>query len=200
MLATNTSDFFETQFQRQVREHDFTLNPFERAALPYLHGSLLDFGCGLGNLALAAARDGCSVVALDASPAAIAHIRDAASSESLPMVAMEADLREYEIKRDFDVIVCIGLLMFFDCAAASRQLAQIQSRIRLGGIAVVNVLTEGTTYLDMFDTKGYCLFARGELERRFAGWELLLAENRDFPAPGARIKSFATVIARKPLA
>lgn len=50
----------------------------------------------------------------------------------------------------------------------------------------------------MFDAKGHCLFARTELEARFAGWSLLRSEFSDFEAPGGRKKCFATVIARKP--
>ncbi len=48
--------FFETQFERQVRENDFALNPFETLALDHVAGDLLDLGCGLGNLSLEAAR------------------------------------------------------------------------------------------------------------------------------------------------
>ncbi len=48
-------EFFEAQFRRQIREGDFKLNPFETLALDYLRGDVLDLGCGLGNLALAAA-------------------------------------------------------------------------------------------------------------------------------------------------
>lgn len=33
MAATRTVEFFETQFQRQVNAREFTLNPFEEAAL-----------------------------------------------------------------------------------------------------------------------------------------------------------------------
>ncbi len=57
---------------------------------------------------------------------------------------------------------------------------------------------EGTTYLDMFDAGGHCLFLRTELEARFAGWNILRSEFSDFEAPGGRNKSFATVIAQKP--
>ena len=190
--------FFDRQFEQQVRNRDFTLNPFELAALPYLQGRVLDFGCGLGNLAIAAAQRGCSVLALDASRAAIGHLRQRAAAESLPVEAVEADLRNYAIGEDFDCVVSIGLLMFFDCATAFRILSMLQAHVRPGGIAVINVLVEGTSYLDMFEPGNYCLFARDELERRFADWDILHSEFRDFDAPGQTVKSFATVIARKP--
>jgi SAM-dependent methyltransferase len=57
-----------------------TLNSFEELALPYLKGEVLDLGCGMGNLSFAAARRACKVTALDASPAAIEHIRSRASA------------------------------------------------------------------------------------------------------------------------
>jgi tellurite methyltransferase len=189
--------FFDTQFQRQVREGDFALNPFEAAALPYLRGRVLDFGCGLGNLAVAAAEHGCSVVALDASRTAIEHVKRVASDKALSIEAYEAELRNYELREDFDSVVSIGLLMFLDCPAAFHQLSQLQSHVRRDGIAVVNVLIEGTTYLDMFDSRGHCLFARDEMRRRFAGWKLLRHDYQDFGTPNQRLKSFVTVIAQK---
>jgi len=198
MAHDDSVDFFDRQFRQQVQNHDFQLNPFELAALPHLRGRVLDFGCGLGNLAVAAAQRGCSVLALDASPAAIGHLRQRAAAESLPIEAVEADLRTHEIGGEFDGVVAIGLLMFFDCPTAGRVLSMLQSRVRPGGIAVINVLVEGTTWLDMFDAEQCCLFARGEMAERFAGWEILLSEFRDFDAPEQRVKSFVTIIARKP--
>lgn len=198
-MGSNASiRFFETQFQRQVRDAELALNPFEQQALPYLHGTVLDYGCGLGNLALAAARRGCNVVALDASRAAIAHLRQVAQAEALPITAAEADLRRYELRDEYDAVSCIGLLMFFDCPTAFAQLQQLQAHVRPGGVAVVNVLVEGTTYLDMFEPSGHCLFARDEMLARFAGWEILRAESQDYPAANDTTKSFVTVIARKP--
>jgi tellurite methyltransferase len=199
MEMTSSIQFFDAQFQRQVSTGDLALNPFERAALPHLRGRVLDFGCGLGNLAITAAQQGCSVVALDASHAAVEHIRHVARNEALALEAAEVDLRHYELAEDFDAVVSIGLLMFFDCPTAFRQLAHLQSRVRPGGIAVINVLIEGTTYLDMFDAS-HCLFARDEIRQRFAGWNVLSYEYQDFAAPTSRLKSFVTLIAQKPLA
>jgi tellurite methyltransferase len=198
MTVTPSVAFFESQFQRQVRDGDFALNPFERAALPYLHGRTLDFGCGLGNLAVAAAERGCSVAALDASHTAIEHLRQVASERALPIEAYEAELRDYELREDFDAVVSIGLLMFFECPAAFRQLSELQSHVRRDGIAVVNVLVEGTTYLDMFDPRDHCLFARDEMRRRFDGWNVLRCDYQDFDAPNRTVKSFVTLVAKKP--
>ena len=138
MNANDSVKFFDTQFQQQARDRDFRLNPFELAALPHLHGRVLDYGCGLGNLAFAASERGCSVLALDASPAAITHIKQRAAAEALPVHAALADLREYELHEDFDTVVSIGLLMFFDCPTAFKALSNLQAHVREGGIAVVN--------------------------------------------------------------
>lgn len=199
MLSTFSVRYFDRQFQRQVEEGDFRLNPFEEAALPHLRGRVLDFGCGLGNLAVAAARQGCDVVALDASPVAIAHLREVAAGQSLSIAAVEADLRGYAIRGTFDAVACIGLLMFFDCASAERQLAALQACVRPGGVAAINVLVQGTTFLDMFDVAtGYCLWPAAAVLGRFHGWEHLRVAEQEFPAPGGTLKRFLTVVARAP--
>jgi tellurite methyltransferase len=92
-MSTNASvDFFDRQFARQARESDYALNPFERAILPYLFGEVLDLGCGLGNLSLAAAEAGCKVTALDASPTGVADLARRARERGL---AVEAQLAAF---------------------------------------------------------------------------------------------------------
>jgi tellurite methyltransferase len=198
LSANRSMDFFDQQFRNQAPDVALRLNPFEAAVLPYLHGKILDFGSGMGNLAFAAAAGGCAVTAVDASPAAIEHITRRAATEGLPVSARIADLRDYQLADDYDCVVSIGLLMFFDRPIALRVLGQLQERVRPGGIAAINVLIEGTTYLDMFDPSGYCLFAADELTRRFAGWEVLHSMVQCFDAPNASLKRFATIVARKP--
>lgn len=196
--AVNASvDFFDRQFSVQLRQGEARLNPFELMTQPYLTGDVLDFGCGLGNLAIAAAESGCRVVALDAAPTAIAHLQKLASERALPLTAVEADLRHYRIEGSYDAVVSIGLLMFFDRTTALAQLAQLMSRVRPGGIAAVNVLIEGTTYLGMFGTNDYYLFGHDQLRHAFDGWDILLESFVDSAAPNATVKRFATVIARK---
>lgn len=190
-------DFFDTQFERQIRAGDFALNPFEQLALPFLRGRILDLGCGLGNLAVEAARRGCDVVAVDASVQAIERIRKVAGAEALSIETKIADLTTYRVAEDFDVIISIGLLMFMESVQAHRLLNEIQSHVRRDGFAILNVLIEGTTYLDMFEPGRYYLFGENELKDRFAGWEILESKYDNFEAPGSTVKRFATVVARK---
>jgi tellurite methyltransferase len=181
-------DFFESQFQRQVRDREFELNPFERLSLDYVQGAVLDLGCGMGNLAIEAARRGCTVTAVDASATAIARIRSTAQQEHLSIEAVEADLHNFQVANDYDTIVAIGLLMFFRESRANELLGEIENHIRPGGRAVVNVLIEGTTFTDMFTPGEYYLFRREELVDRLARWLIELARYDNFPAPGDTIK------------
>jgi tellurite methyltransferase len=198
MSSNRSVEFFDRQFERQIQQNEAALNPFEQAALPHLRGRVLDFGCGMGNLALAAARAGCTVLALDASEVAIAHLQAAVNAEGLAAQAQVADLAHDRVNGEFDSIVSIGLLMFLDCASAHRALDDLQAHLVPGGTLVVNVLVEGTTYMDMFDPVQHCLFPRDFLQTRLAGWEVLESSHQDFAAPGNTVKSFATIVARKP--
>lgn len=196
-MGNRSIDFFDTQFQRQIREAEFVLNPFEELALPYLQGRVLDLGCGLGNLTIAAARRGCSVLALDGSPHAVVRIKEVAAAEELPIDARPADLGRYRIAEDYDAIVAIGLLMFFERPVAEAVLRDIQAHVRPGGYAIINTLIAGTTYLDLFEPGRYCLFEREALTRAFAGWTICVDQERSFEAPGGTEKRFCTLVARR---
>lgn len=198
MIDNNSIKFFESQFQRQVLDQQYALNPFETLALNYLKGEVLDLGCGLGNLSLEAAKQGHRVVAVDASPTAVARIHADATRAGLPVQVIRAEIEKWSIDRLYDTIVAIGLLMFFRHETAIKLLQAVQKHVKPGGCAIVNVLIDGTTYMGMFDLDNYCLFQQNELEERFAGWKIVESHNQTFPAPEATRKEFSTVIAEKP--
>ena len=197
-VLNQSVEFFETQFQRQVREHEYALNPFETLALDYLKGSVLDLGSGIGNLSLEAGRRGHRVTAVDASPTAVARINADAAREKIPVRAIAADIGSWVIDAQYDTIVAIGLLMFFRRERALELLRAIQEHVNPGGRAIINVLIEGTTYMGMFDADNFYLFASAELEERFGGWTILASRGQSFSAPGETRKEFSTVIAEKP--
>ncbi|HLI29842.1 MAG TPA: class I SAM-dependent methyltransferase [Terriglobia bacterium] len=199
MLVKNrTVDFFERQFQQQAAALEYDLNPFERAVAPFVFGEVLDLGCGLGNLSVAVAVNGCRVTALDASAAAITDLARRAKEQGLSITAREADLRNFAVEGQFDSVVAIGLFMFFPKETARKGVVRLKELIRPGGIAAVNVLIEGTTYLGMFEPDEYYLFAENELPEFFTGWKVEYLNLDSFPAPGQTLKRFCTLVARRP--
>ena len=199
MVRSESVDFFARQFDRQIAAGEYQLNPFEQWTLPYLRGELLELGCGLGNLSMTAAQRGHAVTAIDACEHAVGDLQRRARESGLPIKVFEADLSEWRASAQFDTVIAIGLLMFFTCADARRVLQEIRLAVRPGGVAAVNVLVEGTTFMAMFDPASHCLFPPEELQATFADWKVLLARSDDFPAPDDTRKRFVTVIAQRPV-
>ncbi len=198
MPPNQSVTFFDDQFQRQIHQQQYALNPFETQAMDYLTGTVLDLGCGLGNLSLKAGQRGHRVVAVDASGAAARHINDEAERQELSVQAIEADIETWNFDKSYDTIVAIGLLMFFRQQRSAELLRDIQRHVNSGGRAIVNVLTEGTTFLKMFTEDNYYLSPPGQLEEQFSDWKILWSRHETFPAPNGTCKEFSTVIAEKP--
>jgi len=87
--------------------------------------------------------------------------------------------------------------MFFRRGKAPALLSGIQQHVAEGGLAIVNTLIEGTTFMGMFEPGHYCLLGRDELQQHFKGWKLLLDTHDGFDAPQNTCKEFSTIAARK---
>lgn len=57
---------------------------------------------------------------------------------------------------------------------------------------VVNVLLDGTTYMDKFDPNAHCLIPRSFLQVQYSCWQVIPFAYREFAALGDKVKSFAT--------
>lgn len=99
----------------------------------------LDASCGTGHYALAMARRGARVMAVDASAPMLALARTKAQREGLPLVLVRASLEHLPFRADtFELVTCILALEFVDDpGAAVVELARIQTP---GGRLVIGAL------------------------------------------------------------
>jgi len=98
-------------------------------------------------------------------------------------MAHEADGCSMDVKGEFDCVVVIGLLMFFPQEVKQAGLARIQDLARPSDLTAVNVLIEGTTFMEMVDPSGYYLSGENELPEAVAAWTTQYLKFSSFPAP-----------------
>lgn len=104
---------------------------------------VLDVAAGNGNAALAAARRGCEVTATDFVPALLAHGRERAAAERLPIDFRHGDAEQLPIAdNSFDAVLSVFGVMFTpDHEQAARELVRV---CRPGGtIALASWTPEG---------------------------------------------------------
>lgn len=102
----------------------------------------LDLGCGDGRNALALARGGLAVDALDVSRAGIRKLRARADDRGLSIRAWVQDIESYAFRRDYELVVAHGVLHLLARRAWERTLRSIRRHTRPGGRNVIAVFTD----------------------------------------------------------
>ena len=112
------------RIERSKAHHLDYLAPGER---------VLYVGAGRGRDALAAARRGARVTALDVSSRMLERIAAVRDRENLEVELVQGALGEYEAAEPFDFVVAHYFLNLFDEETTPRVLAQLLERLRPGG-------------------------------------------------------------------
>ena len=111
-------------------------------ALQEKPGRVLDLACGPGLYLHRLARRGHQCVGIDFSPASIAYARESAVSEGLDAEFVEADLRDADFGRGFDLVTMLyGQFNVFRRPDALRILQCAHDALRPGGLIVVEPQT-----------------------------------------------------------
>jgi 2-polyprenyl-3-methyl-5-hydroxy-6-metoxy-1,4-benzoquinol methylase len=96
----------------------------------------LEYGCGLGRLALPLARRPGAVTAVDRSPVMLDHARREAERRGLGHIVFQTPAQLFEQPRTFDLVVCYHLLQRIERQDALALVRRLVGLIGPGGVGV----------------------------------------------------------------
>src|SRR6185295_18955992 len=99
--------------------------------------AVLDLGCGEGRNALFLAERGFDVTAVDLSEHGITKVRTIAERGGFTIRAQVADMRTYELDREYDLIISHGCLHLIERENWQIVLQRIKAHTKPGGYNVV---------------------------------------------------------------
>ena len=118
-----------------VKETDFMISYFNLQT----GSKVLDIMCGYGRHAIALAKKGINVTAVDNLDEYINEINESAGKNNLPIKATKTDVTKYEAKEIFDLALCMGnSLCFFDRQDTLKILKMIAEHLKPGGHFFIN--------------------------------------------------------------
>jgi tellurite methyltransferase len=153
-------------------------------------GLALDVACGAGRNSLFLARLGFTVVAVDVSREGLERLARRARSQALDVHPVHADLERFAFPLDaFDLIINSRFLL--------RSLFPVfRSSLKSGGLLLIETYNVDEIEVLGGDIRREYALERGELEREFAGFRILLYEEGVFERREGE-RGLARLIARK---
>ncbi len=134
------------------KEADFMLSYFDLKK----GSKVLDIMCGYGRHAIALAKRGISVTAIDNLDDYIEEINTIARDENLLVKAIKKDVLQYKIDEDYDLALCMGnSLNFFDAKDISQLLINIRSHLRPSGQLLINTWSLAEIVIKNFVPKAW---------------------------------------------
>jgi SAM-dependent methyltransferase len=122
---------------RQVRRDAFFI---EESLAVAKGGSMLDLGCGTGDLAVELAAKGYRVCGLDASQTMISRSFATAKARSVLATFVLGDMRDMNYEDSFDGVFCWdGTFGFFDDERNAQVLSAVHRALRKGGQFLIDV-------------------------------------------------------------
>ncbi len=135
-----------------IKETDFLLSYFNLQS----GNKVLDLMCGYGRHALAMARKGVIVTAVDNLDAYINEINELAEKNCLPVEALKADILKFEAEGIFDLVLCMGnSLCFFDREDTKRILKMVYNHLNPGGHFFINTWMIAEIIFNNFQGKSW---------------------------------------------
>lgn len=143
-------DFIPTELT--VKETDFIMQYFNLQP----GNKVLDIMCGYGRHAIALAKKGINVTAVDNLDEYIDEINKTVSNDDLPINAIKADIIKYQAEGIFDLALCMGnSLCFFDRNDTLKLLKMIAAHLQPGAHFLINTWTLAEIAFNGFREKSW---------------------------------------------
>lgn len=135
-----------------TKEVDFMLNYF----MLQPGNKLLDLMCGYGRHAIALAKKGMIVTAIDNLGDYINEIKQVAEKESLSITAIQSDVTKFSVDVQFDLAMIMGnSLNFFNAADTTGLFTTISTHLKPGGHILINSWTLAEIAIKNFKDKSW---------------------------------------------
>jgi len=154
-------------------------------------GRALDLACGTGRNALYLAEKGYDVSAIDTSPQAIELAEQAAREEGLKINWIVADLDDYAIQEQYDLII----ISFF--YVNKNMVPSIINALKKGGILLYENNMLSPSAAEDKARKHRFHLKPGELQQIFKGLKVIRYEERQVDREGGRPFYLASLVAQK---
>ena len=103
---------------------------------------VLDIGCGEGKDAVFLARNGYIVEAMDATDHGIEKGRQLADNYGVSVDFFKADIRDFRLKSNYDIIFCSGVMHFISPEFRNDIFQNLKEHTNENGINVMNIFVE----------------------------------------------------------
>ena len=150
-------DGYYKEMWRTIIPEELTLKEID-FMLPYFNlqpgSKVLDLMCGYGRHAIALAKKGISVTAVDNLDDYINEIKKITEKENLPISAVKSGVIEYKTNDKFDLILCMGnSLNFFNPDDTLQILLKISSYLKGKGYLLINTWSLAEIAIKQFKDK-----------------------------------------------
>ena len=166
---------------------DYTARPFLMEwSEPFLHGRLLDLGCGEGYVARYLARRGCNQIdGIDMSVEMIRHARMREAADPLGiryLVGNACDLSLLGTAR-YELVIAVFLFNYLDLADTTHVLSELHHRLNRGGALIMSVPHPLMPFLEMPEDRFGFVPAAGYFSGRDYTFEGAIARRDGIEVP-----------------
>jgi cyclopropane fatty-acyl-phospholipid synthase-like methyltransferase len=146
--------------------------------------NVLDLMCGFGRHAIALAKKGMNITAIDNQADYISEIKSTANREQLPVQAFKADIIKFQAVETYKLAICMGnSLNFFPHEQIKQLLVNTSNATYLNGFLVINTWSLSEITQDNFERKHESTINHFKF----------INESKYFPSP-ARIETESQII------